>query len=167
MVSDYKIIENMNNIIEKIRNFSFSRWWEEITGEPLKIWEKVLGVVLLIIFLFIFYIMLDANKFKATVHVVEGESVIGLNPTTEKLDFGDLSRGTSAVRRVEVKNNIPFSTYVLMFKTGEIGSLIDISKNFFRLKPREETKIEYSVYMPASAEIDKTYDARVYLFKIL
>ena len=110
--------------------------------------------------------MLDANKFKATVRVVEGESVIGLNPTTEALDFGDLSRGTSAVRRVEVKNNIPFSTYVVMVKTGEISSLIDINKNFFKLKPREETKIEYSVYMPASAEIDKTYNGRVYLFKI-
>ncbi|MEK9150907.1 MAG: hypothetical protein AAB411_02375, partial [Patescibacteria group bacterium] len=113
-----------------------------------------------------FYITLDANKFKATVHVVEGESVIGLNPTTERLDFGDLSRGTSAVRRVEVKNDIPLSTYVVMFKTGEISDLIDISKNFFRLKPREETKIEYSVYMPASAETDKIYDGRVYLFKI-
>ena len=154
------------NFLEKIKNFSFSRWWENMTGEPMKTYEKIIGVVLIIIFLFVFYITLDANKFKATVRVVEGESVIGLNPTTEALDFGDLSRGTSAVRRVEVKNNIPFSTYVVMFKTGEIGSLIKIEKNFFRLKPREETKIEYSVYMPASAEIDKTYDGRVYLFKI-
>ena len=152
--------------MEKIKGFSLSQWWEETTGEPLKTWEKILGVVLLVVFLLVFYIMLDANKFKATVRVVEGESVIGLNPTTERLDFGDLSRGTSAVRRVEVKNGIPLSTYVVMFKTGEISDLIDISKNFFRLKPREETKIEYSVYMPASAEIDKIYDGRVYLFKI-
>ncbi len=164
----------MNNIIEKIKNIPFplssrcpiSKWWEKMTGEPLKTWEKILGVVLLVVFLLVFYITLDANKFKATVHVVEGESVIGLNPTTERLDFGDLSRGTSAVRRVEVKNDIPLSTYVVMFKTGEISDLIDISKNFFRLKPREETKIEYSVYMPASAETDKIYDGRVYLFKI-
>ncbi len=164
----------INNLMEKIKNIPFplssrcpvARWWEKTTGEPLKNWEKIFGVVLLIVFLFVFYIALDANKFKATVRVVGGESVIGLNPTTELLDFGDLSRGTSAVRRVEVKNDIPLSTYVVMFKTGEIGDLIDISKNFFRLKPREETKIEYSVYMPASAEIEKTYDGRVYLFKI-
>ncbi len=156
----------MNIFLEKIKGFSFSQWWENMIGEPLKTWEKIVGVVLIIIFLLVFYITLDANKFKATVHVVEGESVIGLNPTTEKLDFGDLSRGTSAVRRVELKNDIPLSTYVVMLKTGEISSLIDISKNFFLLKPREETKIEYSVYMPASAEIDKIYDGRVYLFKI-
>lgn len=147
-------------------NFSPSRKWEEVTGEPLKTYEKIIGVVLLVIFLFVFYIMIDANKFKATVHVVEGESVIGLNPTTEALDFGDLSRGTSAVRRVEVKNDIPLSTYVVMFKTGSISDLIDISKNFFKMKPREETKIEYSVYMPASAETDNIYDGRIYLFKI-
>ncbi len=156
----------MRIYLEKIKGFSLSQWWEKTTGEPLKTYEKVIAVILIIVFLLVFYITLDANKFKATVHVVEGESVIGLNPTTEKLDFGDLSRGTSAVRRVEVKNDIPLSTYVVMVKTGSISSLIDISKNFFKLKPREETKIEYSVYMPASAEINKTYDGKIYLFKI-
>lgn len=162
----------MNNIIKKIKNyfsgadFSILRQWEKMTGESLKTYEKIIGVILIIIFLFVFYIMLDANKFKATVHVVDGESVIGLNPTAEALDFGDLSRGTSAVRRVEVKNDIPFSTYVVMIKIGGISDLIDINKNFFRLKPREKIKIEYSVYMPASAEINKIYDGRVYLFKI-
>ena len=130
--------------------------------------EKVIGVILIIIFLCVFYLTLDANKFKAVVHVVEGESVIGLNPTTERLDFGDLSRGTSAVRRVSIKNEtrLKLPMRVAMFKLGGISGLMDIDKNFFKLKAGEEAEINFTVYMPASAEIDKIYDGRVYLFKI-
>ena len=64
--------------------------------------EKILAVVLVIVFLFVFYIALDANKYQATVHVIEGEGKVGVNPTTERLDFGDLSPGTSAIRRVDI-----------------------------------------------------------------
>lgn len=156
----------MRQYISKVRNFSPSRFWEEKTGEPLRKSEKIIGIILLAVFLFIFYIALDANKFKTTVHVIEGESKIGLNPTTERIDFGDLSRGTSAARIVNIKNGIPVSVYVVALNTGSISSLVDINRNFFKLHPGEEINMEFSTYMPASALIDKTYDGRVYLFKI-
>ena len=130
--------------------------------------EKIIGIVLIIVFLCVFYLTLDANKFKATVRVVAGESVIGLNPTTERLDFGDLSRGTSAVRRVNIKNDtrLKLPMRVAVFKLGGISGLMDIDKNFFKLKAGEEAEINFTVYMPASAEIEKTYDGRVFLFKV-
>jgi len=84
----------------------------------------------------------------------------------QALDFGDLARGTSAVRRVDLQNGTFMPMYVFMIKTGSISSLIKIDKNNFRLNPHEQTKIEYTVYMPASAEVDSTYDGRVYLFKV-
>ena len=64
--------------------------------------EKILAVVLIIIFLAVFYIALDANKYSAQVLVIEGEGRVGVNPTTERLDFGDLSRGTSAIPRMDI-----------------------------------------------------------------
>lgn len=130
--------------------------------------EKIIGIVLIVLFLCVFYLTLDANKFKAVVHVVAGESVIGLNPTTERLDFGDLSRGTSAVRRVSIKNDtrLKLPMRVAVFKLGGISGLMDIDKNFFKLMPGEEAEINFTVYMPASAEIDKIYDGRVFLFKV-
>lgn len=128
--------------------------------------DKIIAAVLIVFFIFVFYIVLDANKYRATVRIAPGEGTVGINPSTKSLDFGDLSRGTSAVRRVALKNGTNLPMFVAIFKTGNISDLIDISKNNFKLKPKSEEKIEFTVFVPASAEIDKTYSGRVYLFKI-
>ena len=151
---------------EETKKSGFSGWWEKTTGKPLKTIHKVILLILLIVFLYVFYVTLDANKYQATVHVISGEGRVGLNPTAERLDFGDLSPGTSAVRRVELKNGTSIPVFVILVETGSIKDLMDLNKNFFRLNGGEETKIEFSTYMPASAEIDATYNGRVYLFKI-
>ncbi len=143
-----------------------NQWFQETAGRPLKKRDKILIGVLVIIFLFVFYVALDANKYKAMVRVIEGQGRVGVNPTAESIDFGDLSRGTSAVRRVDLKNATFMPVYVMIWKTGLISDLMKIDKNFFTLKPGASEKIEFSAYMPASAEIDKEYNGRVYLFKI-
>ena len=140
--------------------------WERMGGRPLKPAEKVVAIILVVIFAFVFYLVIDANKYQAFVKVIEGEGRAGINPTTEALDFGDLSRGVTAVRRVDIKNNTPMPMFVMVFKTGSIADLMDLSKDNFKLAPRAETKIEFSTYIPASAEIDRIYRGRVYLFKI-
>ncbi|MBI2100883.1 MAG: hypothetical protein HYT47_02605 [Candidatus Vogelbacteria bacterium] len=134
--------------------------------KKLRLIDKIILAILLLVFLFAFYITLDANKYRALVRVVEGEGRVGVNPTDQALDFGDLSRGTSAVRRVAIENGLPLSLYVFAVRTGSIRTLIKLDKNYFKLPPRSSDKIEFSVYMPASAEIDRVYDGRVYLFKI-
>src|SRR3989344_9346822 len=83
--------------LDKARDKQARGIWHRLTGEPLKMWEKIVGVILALVFLFVFYVVLDANKYRATVHVIEGQGRVGVNPTTELLDFGDLSPGTSAV----------------------------------------------------------------------
>jgi len=128
--------------------------------------EKVIAAVLIIIFLAVFYIALDANKYRAQVLVIEGEGRVGINPTTERLDFGDLSRGTSAIRRVDIKNESFIGMFIVVVKLGGISDLMSVSKNYFTLKPGAEEKIEFSVYMPASAEINKMYSGRVFIFRI-
>jgi len=146
--------------------FSFGAWWEKNTGEPLKTGEKVVAILLLIVFLFVFYVTLDANKYPIQVQIVEGEGRSGVNPTTEALDFGDLSRGSTVVRRVELQNGTFMPVFVMVMKTGSISELVDIDKNYFKLVQDEETKIEFTNYVPASAEIGRTYDGRVYIFKV-
>lgn len=139
---------------------------EEKIKKRMSKWDKILIAIFAVILIFILYIVLDANKYSAMVHVVEGEGKVGINPTTEALDFGDLSRGTSAVRQVTIENGTFVPMYIAVFKTGEIGGLMEIDDNFFTLRPREDVQIDFSVYMPASAEIDATYKGRVFLFKI-
>jgi len=146
---------------EKPKKRIFTGWWSD-----LKRWEKAVSVACAILVLFLFYITLDANKYQAVVRVVEGEGRVGVNPTTERLDFGDLSRGTSAVRTVTVKNGTIMPMYVVMVKTGSIADLVDIDINYLKVPRGAEQKIEFQTYIPASAVIDATYKGRVYLFKI-
>ena len=141
-------------------------WVEKTAGRPLRKSDKIIGLVLLIIFLFIFYVVLEANKYRAMVRVIEGQGRVGVNPTTESLDFGDLSRGTSAIRRVNLENGTFMPMYVMIWEMGGISDLMDISQNYFKLKPRESVKIDFTTYVPASAEIDKNYTGRVFLFKV-
>src|SRR3990172_1158183 len=145
---------------------SFSAWIEKTAGRPLRLRDKIIGVLLIIAFLSAFYIALDANKYRAMVHVVDGEGRVGVNPTTEALDFGDLSRGTSAVRRVNIANGTPIPMYIIIVETGRLADIVDISKNYFTLAPRAEEKIEFITYVPASAQVDANYTGRMYLFKI-
>lgn len=156
----------INNSSRGYRQGRFSAWWESQTGRELSLWDKITMGVLLAVFLFVFYVTLDANKYAALVHIAEGEGRVGVNPTTESLDFGDLSRGTSAVRRVDIENNTFLPMYVMALKVGGIAGLMDIDKNFFRLDARDAAKINFTTYVPASAEVDRIYRGRVFLFKV-
>ncbi len=128
--------------------------------------EKILAIVLIIVFLGVFYIVLDANKYSAQVLVIEGEGRVGINPTTESLDFGDLSRGTSAIRRVGIENQTPIPMWIAVVRVGKISELMDLNKNYFTLSPRSADRIEFTVYMPASAQVGSKYTGRVFIFRI-
>jgi len=153
-----------NKVSSKIGGFD--GWFEKKAGRSPRTIDKVVAIVLVVIFLFVFYIVLDANKYSMLAHIVEGEGKVGVNPTTESLDFGDLSRGTSAVRRVNIENSTFMPMYIMIFKRGGLSDLIDVDKNFFTLAPDESVKIEFAAYVPASAELGKNYTGKVYLFKI-
>ena len=162
----FKHMDNIEVLEESKGRNRLAVWLEKKAGRPLKLSDKIIAGLLVVIFLFVFYVTLDANKYRAMVRVVDGEGRAGVNPTAEALDFGDLSRGMSAVRRVAVSNGTPVPMYVVAFRTGGVGELMKIERNYFTLKPHTEEKMEFTVYMPASSEVDKTYSGRVYLFKI-
>ncbi|MFN7088379.1 MAG: hypothetical protein ACK4NX_00935 [Candidatus Paceibacteria bacterium] len=150
---------------EPISFLKIKGWLVKQSG-PLSTGQKVVAAVIIIVFLFAFYVVLDANKYRAQVRVIESEGVVGINPTARALDFGDLSRGTSAIRRIVIENKTAMPIYVMIFKVGDISDLMKINKNYFKLRPNEATKIEFTTYIPASAESNRVYKGKVYLFKI-
>lgn len=135
------------------------------TGK-LTLMEKILAGLFLLVFLFVFYVTLDANKYQAQALAIEGEGRVGVNPTTERLDFGDLSRGTQAVRTVTINNNTFIPFFVVIWRLGSISGLMKLEDNYFMVQKGEEKKVEFTTYMPASAEIDRMYTGRVFVFKI-
>ena len=153
----------------KWRMSGMTPWLEKQAGRPLKTRDKVIGIILIVIFLFVFYVVLDANKYRAMVRVIPGEGKVGINPTTEYLDFGDLSPGMSQVRKVKINNGIFMPVYVMIWKTGKISDLVTISDNYFKVKPGEEKEVEFPLYVPNMDVADASgtvFTGRVYLFKI-
>jgi len=149
---------------------------EQKTSEPVQTtmdtvrkpahWCKRIGYGLIILILLLVAVQVAiAERYQAQVQVIEGEKKVGVNPTTEMLDFGDLSADTSATRLVTMKAG-GMDTFVHITKVGGISDLIKVSENNFTMKKGDEKKIEFAMYMPKSAPVGKWYKGWVMIFKV-
>lgn len=109
--------------------------------------------------------VVNAAKYTMVVNVKDGTNIMGLNPTSEKLDFGDLSRNNGMVRYITLKNSGSVPSYVLIWKSGEISDLVKSDSNEFLLKPGEEKKLSFEIQVPPSAETKK-YAGWVWIFRV-
>ena len=106
-----------------------------------------------------------ADKYEAVVKVMEKGGKIGVNPMTERLDYGDLPKGNASTRFVTIENNGKMGIYVAVVKYGGIAELIKISRNNFILDPEEKEKLEFLLEMPISANKEE-YKGKVVIFKL-
>lgn len=126
--------------------------------------KKVLLIIVVIIAVVLVVQIINATKYKMIVNVVEGENIMGVNPTAEKLDFGDLSRNNGMTRYVTLENGGRFSAYVVVWQFGDISHLVKLDKNFFSLEPGEGAKLSFDISIPPSASIKK-YSGSVWIFR--
>lgn len=117
--------------------------------------KKILLIIAAIAVLLVIIPIINAPKYKMVVNVKEGENVMGINPLTERLDFGDLSRNNGMTRYVSLKNGGKMNAYIAVVKLGEISDLVKVDRNFFTLKPGEEYKLAFEVNIPNSAQFRK------------
>lgn len=106
-----------------------------------------------------------ADKYDAAVKVVEEGGGIGVNPMTERLDFGDLPKGNGLMRFVTIENGGKMDIYVKIIKTGNISDLIEINRNNFVLSSGDSVKIELLLEMPISANKEE-YEGKIIIFKL-
>ena len=106
------------------------------------------------------------DKYQAMVNIKEEPGIMGLNPTEESLDFGDLSRGMKVSRYITLKNDGGNKISIKVSISGEIADLIEVDKTDFILSPGDETKMNFDLTVPPSAEIKK-YTGTVYIFKLI
>ena len=118
-----------------------------------------------IIVLIIAVQIVNTDRYKTVVNVVEGENIMGINPLTDNLDFGDLSRNTGATRYISIENNGNYKIYIMVWKFGNITELIEISRNNFTLEPGDKERLEFQLMIPVSAS-DQRYEGSVWIFKI-
>jgi len=128
-------------------------------------WGKIILLVIVLIVIFFGAVQyLSASKYEALEQVVN-EDKIGVNPTSERLDFGDLPRDKNAVRSIILQSKGSTPTHVWVLKTGDIADLIKVDRNNFTLKPNTTEKLNLSIYIPNSAEF-RYYKGKVIIFRI-
>ena len=158
-------MEETQNINQEEKSLPPSLSEGEEKKKKMSLWKKIVWGIVVLIILVIAVQVLIADKYKATVLVIEGEKKVGVNPTSESLDFGDLSHDTATTRIITLKSSGSRDTYVYIMKFGGLSDLMKIDDNKIILKGGEERKVEFSVYMPVSAPIGKRMDAYVWIFK--
>jgi len=127
--------------------------------------KKIIYIIIAIVLFIAVVQILVADRYKAVVQVIEDENKIGVNPTADKLDFGDLSKNTGATRYVSIENNGKYKIYIITWKFGNIAELIKVSRNYFTLNSGEKERLAFEMYMPVSADKDK-YSGWVWVFKL-
>jgi len=127
--------------------------------------KKIIYIILAVVLFIAVVQILVADRYKAVVQVIEDENKIGVNPTADKLDFGDLSKNTGATRYVSIENNGKYKIYIITWKFGNISELIKVSRNYFTLNSGEKERLAFEMYMPVSADKDK-YSGWVWVFKL-
>ena len=131
----------------------------------LKVIKIILIAIIIIILWFLAIQFVTAEKYKAVVNVVKAEGTMGVNPSTESLDFGDLSRGASATRYLNLNNQGKNKISIRIWVLGEIKNLIKVDKNKFILAPGESTRVNFKLTVPVSAQA-REYQGKVYIFKM-
>lgn len=126
--------------------------------------KKFLLIIVLLIVVVALVQVFSAAKYSALVQVIK-EDRIGVNPTGNALDFGDLPRDKSAVRTVNLVSNGNTGTYIMVWKFGGISDLIKVDKNYFTLKPHTTERLEFTAYIPNSANY-QYYKGEVIIFQI-
>ena len=163
-----KTNSDQENEANKEQTEQASKGLEKIQMKKMTPKKFIKCIILFIIFLIAWFAIVQymaADKYEAVVKVMEEGGKIGVNPMTERLDYGDLPKGNASTRFVTIENNGNMNIYVAVVKYGGIAELIKISRNNFVLDPGEKEKLEFLLEMPISANKEE-YTGKVIIFKL-
>ena len=166
----------MSDVTNQVDQMTKKEPEEEMTEkpqekEPKENKKKKIGkvkIILIIIAVVIAWLIavqiMAAEKYDMLVIVKEEEGIMGVNPLTESLDFGDLSRNLGSTRYITMKNSSGKDRFVQIFTYGDIASMIKTPEKKFVLLADEEKKLAFDINIPPSAEI-KQYQGKVLIFR--
>lgn len=134
-------------------------------SKALALAKKIVLAIAFLVLVFVAAQIVNAEKYQAVVRVVSEAGKIGVNPTTERLDFGDLAKNASAVRYVTVSNGGGLKSSVMVLKFGGVSDLIKIDPARFVLNPKQSQRIRFEMFMPPSASKER-YGGWVFIIKV-
>ncbi len=122
-----------------------------------------LGVLLLLVVTFLFQAL---TIYPSQVIAKAAGEAIGINPLTDRIDFGDIPQGQSIGKTVIMENEGAVPNQINVFIIGGIGDLVKVEPSSFTLEPGESRDIDMRLTMPASATPEKKFTGRVFILRL-
>lgn len=122
-----------------------------------------LGVVLLLAVTFLFQAM---TIYDTQVIAKKAGEPIGINPLTDRIDFGDIPQGQEVGRALILENAGTVPNQVNVFIIGSIGDLVKVQPGSLTIEPGETKEVKFRLTMPASAPVEKKYTGKVFILRL-
>ncbi len=121
-----------------------------------------LGFLVILLGTFLFQ---STTVYLSQVIVEEAGGAIGINPLTDRVDFGDVPQGSAIAKTLNFENEGTVPNRIMIFVIGGIGDLVEVEPSSFTLKEGETQDVRLSLVMPDSAEVGKKFRGRVIVLR--
>ena len=122
-----------------------------------------LGVVLLLAVTFLFQAL---TIYDTQVIAKKAGEPIGINPLTDRIDFGDIPQGQEVGKTLIMENAGTVPNQVNVFIIGSIGDLVKVRPGSLTIEPGEIKEVNFRLTMPASAPVEKKYTGKVFILRL-
>ncbi len=126
----------------------------------------VLIAIGILLVLFGTFALQSTTIYSSQVIVVEAGDPIGINPLEDRVDFGEVPRGSAISKTISFENTGTVPNRIMVFIIGGIGDLVTVEPGSFTLNEGEKMDVKLGVVMPESAEVGKKFSGRVVVVRI-
>ncbi len=121
------------------------------------------GVLVLIVVTFLAQAL---TIYPSQVIAKEKGEPIGIAPFTDRIDFGDIPRGSTVTKEITLENKGSVPNYIRVFIIGSIGVLVEIEPSSLTLEEGQSQDIKLRLTMPDSATPEKKFSGRVFILRL-
>lgn len=133
----------------------------------MKKWHIILGVILVILVIAVFFFVRSSNIYSTQAVAVEAGSSIGMAPFTDRVDFGDVPLGVNVSKTIILANNGNNDNSVKVYILGSISQLVKPMPGYsFDIKSGESVDLVLQLTMPASAPVGKKFSGRIIILRL-
>lgn len=130
-------------------------------------WQIAVVIIVFILVVLAGVLIPFTTSYSSQVIAVEAGGSIGINPSTDRIDFGDMPSGTSVAKAVTLESGGDSSASIRIFIIGGIGSLIKVEPSTsFKMEPGESQQVIFRLSMPATAVPGTKFSGRIFILRL-
>ena len=91
---------------------------------------------------------------------------LGIAPFTDRIDFGDIPRGSTITKTIKLENAGTVPNDVHVFVMGSIAKFIKVTPSSITLDEGEKADINLEIFIPESATPEQKFTGRVFILRL-